>query len=76
LTVIEEVEKELQYQKDRWGEGHDEEHSFIDWIVLLGRYVSKSATPEDALVFKPASFRRRMIQVAAIAISAAQSTEV
>lgn len=70
--VPEDVAKERQRQIRIWGvEMHDDGHTQNDWAALIMFQLAKSV----ALPFDTAVFRRRMIQVAAMAQAAAEAVD-
>lgn len=63
---------ELQRQDERWGGiEHDKEHSRRDWVAFICREAGKASA--DGL--RHSQFRKQMIQVAALAISAISADE-
>lgn len=72
LSIFEEIEHECDRQTEMWGPAHDDEHSWRDWGMLITRYVVKA---DVALIEErdAAEWRGRLVQAAAIIVSALRS---
>lgn len=72
MSVIEEVQAERERQDEQWGgPDHDDEHSAEKWCDLVYEYLSRAwqtrhLQPSDG-------YRKRMVQVAALAVAAIES---
>lgn len=76
-AIYGEIATEREAQDARYGgEGHDDQHTFNDWIVLCCRYASKAAAypacSEGRTVEDSKRFRANMIRVAALAVAAVE----
>jgi len=75
--VMEGLLKELEYHSQQWGDAHDQQHTPEDWVMILTKYMGKVAgeTPfYKGVTYDSEKFKKRLIQVAAIAISAWKAT--
>lgn len=61
-----EVDAELEAQVKEWGQEHDDKHVKLDWSWLVNKY-------NGLAIYERDNFEKRMIQVAAIAVSAVKS---
>lgn len=66
--TIEDVENERAHQEDRWGVVNDDRNTLDDWLAYICKYAALANTADDA-----ATVRRRLIQIAALAVAAAES---
>ena len=73
LTLMGEVIEERQRQRDQWNQQHDREHTGAEWAALLTIYVGKVAASEFGR--GPKEYRRRLIQVAAVAMAAIEAED-
>ena len=72
--VLEEIRREQYRQAVRWGGlAHDVQHGHRDWTAFIVRMLGQAEVAAEG--DHPADYRRRMVQVAALAISAVESTE-
>lgn len=72
-SVFDEIKAELDRQQSEWGgPSHDDTHDARDWHILLNIQMGKLA---DALLEGRQSPRRRMIQIAAVCVSAVESMD-
>ncbi|KKN03230.1 hypothetical protein LCGC14_1109840 [marine sediment metagenome] len=70
MSVLEAVAAERERQDEKWGGlEHDDQHNSHDWLAYIVRYLGRSVAygPFDSL-----RFRRHMVQVAALAVAAAE----
>lgn len=69
-----EIENECVRQTEMWGPAHDDEHSWRDWFALVSRYLVKAdvALVEDD---NEDEWRGRLVQLAAIVVSAIRSID-
>lgn len=67
--VISDVEDERLRQGDRWGVVNDDRNTLDDWLIYINKYclLADQAEPNSS------SQRRRLIQVAALAVAAVES---
>jgi len=65
MSVYEEIQAERRAQDAEWGAAHDDEHSQGDWLSLTHDYLH--------LAYDAREYRHRMVQVAALAIAAAEA---
>lgn len=72
-AVIEEIvqERERQQHTEGWTLEHDDRHSVAQWMMLLTRYLGRAC--EEAEIQNGDGYRRRLVQVAAIAAAAVES---
>jgi hypothetical protein len=66
--TIEDVENERAHQEARWGVVNDDRNTLDDWLTYILRYVTRAHTAND-----PATVRRRLVQIAALAVAAVES---
>lgn len=76
-AIYREVETEREVQIEKYGgRGHDDQHTFNDWIVLSARYATAAAAypacSEDWRREDSDRFRKNMIRVAALAVAAVE----
>jgi hypothetical protein len=72
-AAIEALLQELDRQNKTYGDAHDQQHSPEDWAIILTKYTGKicGETPlYKGGTYSGEEFKRRLIQVAGIAISA------
>jgi hypothetical protein len=70
--ALQEVLNELNYQKRRWSQLHDQRHTSKEWALIVAGYAGKLATcavNEDDV----AEVRKRLAQVSAICLSALEA---
>lgn len=67
--VISDVEDERLHQEDRWGVVNDDCNTIEDWCVYMSKYTLKASRSEP----NSATQRRRLIQVATLAVAAVES---
>jgi hypothetical protein len=68
--VIEDVENEREHQEERWGVANDDCNTLADWLSYIQRYASLASDSNDR-----AAVRHRLIQMAALAVAAAESSD-
>lgn len=80
--VTDDIERERRKQVRIFGaEEHDDAHTQNDWTSLIVLYLAKAgrdidrSRPGGDPPFSRATFRRRMIQIAALAIAAAECVD-
>lgn len=71
MSVVDEVRRERQQQRTRWGAQHDKNHSWWDWRGIMGERLS--AVNPGA---EPRRRRRALIELAALAIAAIEANEL
>lgn len=73
--VLQEILSERIRQADQLGFtlDHDAQHATNDWIVLLARYVGMATV--GAWEHDPEAYRRRLIQIAAIAVAGVENLD-
>lgn len=70
--ILEEIRKERVRQDEKWGgPEHDDAHDIEEWIEFIQSYASWAKT--NYKMNSPDKFRRRMVQVAALAVAAVES---
>jgi hypothetical protein len=73
-TALDAIIKEREYQRQRWGPDHDEEHTPGEWYLILSVWMGKLAneTPmfQGVANYDEAKFLKRLAQVGAIAAAA------
>ncbi len=67
--VISDVEDERLRQEDQWGVVNDDRNTLADWLIYIQKFSLKASREEP----NSAEQRRRLIQVAALAVAAAES---
>jgi hypothetical protein len=67
--VLEDVVNERAHQENRWGVVNDDRNTFEDWRTYMNKY---SFRVGHAMPNSPTQ-RRRLIQVAALAVAAIES---
>jgi hypothetical protein len=73
--ILSEVREERTRQQEELGYAldHDAGHNPADWVALLARYVGRAGDGGD--VGDALAYRRRLVQVAAIAVAAVESLD-
>jgi len=71
--LLEEVAKERVWQKDRWGDEHDQGHELDDWMRFIDQRLHALHEQDGILT----STRRRLlfVKIAALAIAAVEALE-
>ena len=67
--VISDVEDERAHQEDQWGVVNDDRNTLADWVIYIQKFSLKASREEP----NSPTQRRRLIQVAALAVAAAES---
>lgn len=70
-TFMDELRKERDRQIGQWGDEHDRQHTFYDWIVFTTKFVGRAAIA--AMNGDRLEFERQMVKVAAISAAACRS---
>lgn len=70
-TFMYELRAERDRQIGQWGDEHDRQHSFYDWIVFTTKFVGRAAVA--AMSGDRHEFERQMIKVAAVAAAACRA---
>lgn len=70
-TFMYELRKERDCQIGQWGDEHDRQHSFYDWIVFTTKFVGRAAIA--AMNGDRLGFEREMVKVAAVAAAACRA---
>lgn len=69
--ILVEVEGERDRQNEKWGgPSHDAQHGPRDWAAFITEHLGKAL---DAT--RPQDYRRRMLQVAALAVAAIETAD-
>lgn len=71
--VLDDVLKERDYQRGRWSIEHDVLHSHCEWITIVATWLGKAGVSARSGDTK--GFRKRLVQVAAICMSAAEALD-
>lgn len=76
-AILAEIKAERERQDAKWGGAkYDDGHPPEDWVSLLGDRVEKvSIEIEPWYANRPGEYRRRLIQVAAVAVAAVEAWE-
>lgn len=78
-SVLVDIEKERAYQNKRWGPDFDDKHNTpFHWGIYIANYATRWPwLIEDPAEFRKVllEFRKRMVQVAALAIAAIESVD-
>lgn len=69
--IFEQIQAERERQDMKWGQGIDDASHFHDWITYITAYLGKAYT----YPMYPSNFRKRMIQVAALAVAAVEALD-
>lgn len=70
--IFEEISAERTRQDNIWGgPGHDDTHDISDWVL----FIKEHARMADPLTPQPEESRRRLIEVAALAVAAIESLD-
>ena len=69
-NVPPEVLSELERQEKEYGSAHDDSLRPNDWVALITKHIGKAVFSMD-----PTGFRRRMVIVAALAVSAIKAAD-
>lgn len=67
------AERERQQAEEGWSPEHDDAHVVHDWVSLMVRYLGRAM--DAAEEHNPDRYRARLVQVAAIAVAAAESLD-
>ena len=67
ISLMREINEEHEKQSKKWGPEHDDEHSHEEFCEIIKVYLAKAENDGD--------WRRRLIQIAAIACSAVESID-
>lgn len=71
-TTAQEIAEERERQDAKWGGAdHDDGHAPADWRA----FIEKKLAQANAEPISPVEYRRRMIQVAALAVAAIESND-
>lgn len=72
------VERIRQREAESWSEDHDDLHTVNDWVALIVRYSGRAMDAAEmadvSMLYRPV-YRRRLVQVAAIAVAAVESLD-
>jgi hypothetical protein len=71
--VLDDVLRERDYQRGRWGTDHDTLHSKFEWVSIMVTWLGKAAS--SAIGGDSNGFRKRMVQVSAISLAAIESVD-
>lgn len=71
--VLSRVVAERKRQDERWGPAHDDEHTTADFVRFIEHYAGLARDAE--IQADPDEARKRLVQVAALAVAAAESIE-
>ncbi len=67
--VLFEVQKERDYQDDKWGTEFDDKNTLNDWVCFIADYSSNAAV----WGLSPAEARTQLIKAAALAVAAVEA---
>lgn len=71
MSVYDEIREERARQDEKWGgPEHDDEHSRDDWTCFIDDKTTDAENTEN-----DADYRRRLIQIAALAVAAIESLD-
>lgn len=73
-TVLNEVEKEREYQNQKWGTAFDDKNTPYNWSAYIGQYLTRHLIGDPAAV-KESDFRADLVKVAALAVAAIESID-
>lgn len=73
--VLRWVLEERDYQIRKWSAEHDQKHSLVEWTAILTTYLGKAVMETPLYGRNPKSFRKRIVQLAAICLAILESTE-
>jgi hypothetical protein len=68
LAVLEDIDKERQYQEIKWGVEFDNKNTANDWSAYISRYNGNAS-----FAVSPTEWRKQMIKVAALAVAAVEA---
>lgn len=71
--LLDEVRRERVYQKETWGDDHDQGHELSDWMRFIDQRLHK-LNKQDGILTPPRR-RRYFVQIAALAIAAIEALE-
>jgi hypothetical protein len=82
-VFLESVQREREYQRAKWGDGHDDQHTSLEWLGLITEHAARfhglirdileCRSPDKAVALTVA--RHRLISVAALAFAADEAVE-
>jgi len=64
--ILDEIDKEREYQNNMWGDEFDKKNTPNDWLAYVASYVGRALT----MPWNPQEFRTGLIKVAAICVAA------
>lgn len=75
MDVYDEIKAERERQDQQWGgTEHDREHPPDEWVMLIKAYLDKAPTGSELAHTNYADeYRKRLIQVAALAVAAVEA---
>lgn len=73
LELLDEVRHERRFQKEKWGDTHDEGHELDDWMRFIEQRMRRLHEEDGTAI--PHRRRRYLVQIAALAIAAVEALE-
>jgi hypothetical protein len=74
--IVAELKKELEYANNLWGTEFDDKNTANDWAAYIGIYTGRAVEMDRTTrLFNPIRFRKDMLKVAGLAISAIQTLD-
>ena len=74
--IVVELKKELEYANNLWGTAFDDKNTANDWAAYIGIYAGRAVEMDRTTsLFNPIRFRKDMLKVAGLAISAVQTLD-
>jgi hypothetical protein len=71
MPQLKEVLHKREEQDSEWGgPAHDDEHSLSDWLTYIDKQLGRAG---EAVVTDTAEYRRRLVDIAALALAAMES---
>ncbi len=70
-SIFEEINKEREYQDQKWGVEFDDQNTLNDWATYINIYLSKAADMSNK--DNPKIQRLHLLKVAALAVAALET---
>jgi|SRR5579859_644651 len=69
LNLYRDIEKELEYSREKWGTEFDSKNTLNDWVAYIVMYAGDAAKMKTP----PSEAEQKLIKVAGLAISALEN---
>lgn len=76
MSVYDDIKAERQRQDEKWGgPEHDDLHHEGDWVEFILEHANKALVGPGVHLASLAGYRRRLVEVAALAVAAIESLD-